>query len=136
MSRRQIHRIRLYWNASSQCERPAWACGPKWLTNNLPATAYPEHPWDFNLWADWDIVRRGRKECVVPFEWSTRSSDGPGIWDAFARRWEAIREGALRGVVLPGGLWGAPEEATDVDRLAAPGSLYPCQVRPLPRVVR
>ena len=105
MSSRQLHRIAMYWNASAPWERPAWACGLHWLTNNLAATAYPEHPWEFNLWADWDVVCRGRKERVVLFHWM-RSGDGLDLWDAFASRWEAFHEASVRGALFSERVWG------------------------------
>ena len=53
-------------------------------------TEYPDLPWDFGLWSDYEAMRMKRKYARRPFQWAVRS-DGQEVWAALRERRTRLR---------------------------------------------
>ena len=91
MHREQLRRIKMYWSLTPREELPVWAKALDWFIDEGGPTEYPELPWDFGLWADYEAMRMKRKHARRPFQWVVRS-DGLDVWTALSERRARLRD--------------------------------------------
>ena len=63
LSDEQISAINVKYDSTPKSEIPTWAVGLKWFLNQEPPDAYPELPWDFNLFGDSAVYRDYLQLC-------------------------------------------------------------------------
>ena len=71
-------------------ELPVWAKALDWFIDGGGPTEYPDQPWDFGLWSDYEAMRMMRKYSRRPFQWAVRS-DGKQVWVALQERRTRLR---------------------------------------------
>ena len=69
----QLRRIKMYWSVTPKEDLPVWAKALDWFIDGGGPTEYPDLPWDFGLWSDYEAMRMMRKYSRRPFQWAVRS---------------------------------------------------------------